>query len=97
MKPTIERRAMSFAGLAKPIQHVMFVCGLRSAATVDYRQGKQGATISKKRNATNALLIKSFLDSAKSVKKLFVLIIRPRQKPWNADLRASHLKCCVSR
>ena len=49
IKPMIKRRAIFFVGLAKPIQQVMFVCGLTSAATVDYRQDEQRATISKRK------------------------------------------------
>ena len=40
----------------------------------------------KQRDATELQRIKSLLDSVKSAKKLFVLIIRLRQKQSNVDL-----------
>ena len=36
VKPIVERRALSFVGLAKPTQQAMSVCGITSAASVAY-------------------------------------------------------------
>ena len=49
VKPMMERKTMSFVGLAKPIQQAMFVCGITPAACVDYSQDEQGPTKSKRK------------------------------------------------
>ena len=49
VNPVMERRAMSFVGLAKPIQQAMFVCGITPAASVNYNPNEQGPTKSKKK------------------------------------------------
>ena len=53
VKPMLERKAMSFVDLTKPMQ-AMSVCGITPAASVDYSQDEQGPTKSK-RDATDAL------------------------------------------
>ena len=45
VKPMMERRAMSFVGLTKPIQQAMSVCGIIPAASVNYSQDEQGQKI----------------------------------------------------
>ena len=45
----MERRGVSFVGLAKLIQQAMFVCGIAPAATVDYNQDEKGPTKSKRK------------------------------------------------
>ena len=48
VKPMM-KRAISFVGLAKPIQQAMFVYGITPAASVDYSQDEQGPTKSKRK------------------------------------------------
>ena len=86
----MERRAMSFVGLTKPIQKAMSVCGTTSAASVDYSQDEQGPTKSKKKRGTDALWIESLLGSAQSAKKLFAPTIPSRLKKSNANLHVRY-------
>ena len=45
VKPMMERSAMPFVGLAKPIQQAMFVCDITPAGYIDYSQDEQGPKI----------------------------------------------------
>ena len=88
VKPLMERRGVSFVGLAKPIQQAMFVCGIATAATTT-KMSKVQQNL-RERDATDALLIESLLGSAQSVKKPLVLTILPKLKKSNVDLHASY-------
>ena len=91
VKPLMERRGVSFVGLAKPIQQAMFVCGIAPAAIllITTKMSKVQQNL-RERDATDALLIESLLGSAQSAKKPFVLTILPKLKKSNVDLHASY-------
>ena len=63
VKPIMERRAMSFVGLAKLTQQAMSVCGITSAASLAYNQdeAEQGPTKVKRKRC-----YKCFLDRKSS-------------------------------
>ena len=93
VKPLMERKGVSFVGLAKPIQQGMFVCGIapmhQQLLLITTKMSKVQQNL-RERDATDALLIKSLLGSAQSAKKPFVLTILPKLKKSNVDLHASY-------
>ena len=56
VNPMMEGRAMSFVGLNKPIEQAMSVCGIIPAASVNYSQGEQGPTKSKRKRCYRCII-----------------------------------------
>ena len=80
----MERRGVSFVGLAKPIQQAMFVCGF------NYNQDEQGPTKSKRKRCYRCTVDRKSARIGTKCKKPFVLTILPKLKKSNVDLHASY-------
>ena len=89
VKPMMERRAISFVGLIKPIKQAMSVCGITPAASVDCTQDKQGPTKSKRKRCYRCTMDRKSARICTKCKKPVPTIL-PRPKKSNADLHVSY-------